>query len=462
MLKHNSLTRNLIIVAVVTFTGTTSGESQANSRVPSGMPKKVRQFFNSIAGSWRMEGATMGTFTGKWDPGHSTLIGSEHFQNTDGSGFLSDIWHWDGISADGVILNWSCSTNDGFGYGQVRGKLLTPYLMEGVVRGVEFGLSFSANVRMEFQDPNHYNWHRTNAIVDGKRQPDSMTVFTKVKSTNEEEELVRLQHEWLRLETEHADVGRFMADGYTLVTSEGMVITKAQMISFVKSDDFPFTSMKPENVTVQIYGDTAVVKGVIKWLGKEDKSGQFLFTDTWLRRDSLWQCIATHESGWREIQKPDPNMKKFKGLVGEWTYEGEQADPPVAGLPYGPAGKCSGMVTTRYILNGTFLEIKIEDNNPSGKTSIIKIIGYDGKKKNYVENLYISDGSSSVATATFDGRTWTSNQTMTTSDGNKVLGKAVLIYSPDWNSYTLTLEVSPDDGKTWKHWFKEEGTRINK
>ena len=51
----------------------------------------------------------------------------------------------------------------------------------------------------------------------------------------------------------------------------------------------------------------------------------------------------------------EPNMKRLKGLVGEWTYEGEQADPPVAGLPYGPAGKCSGTVTTRYILSGTFL-----------------------------------------------------------------------------------------------------------
>ena len=118
-----------------------------------------------------------------------------------------------------------------------------------------------------------------------------------VKDTSDEQELIRLQHEWLRAETKRGDVRHFMADEYSLVTSEGTVITKAQMANFVASDDFPFTSMTVEDLKVQVYGNTAVVKGLIKWSDKSHKTGQFLFTDTWLKRDGRWQCVATHESG---------------------------------------------------------------------------------------------------------------------------------------------------------------------
>ena len=112
-----------IIFAVVTIgVFLTSGAALGKTGDQISMPNKVRTFLSNITGSWRMDGATRGTFNCKWDSGHSTLVGVEQFQNADGSGTLSDIWHWDGISEDGVILNWSCSNNDGFGYGQVRGR----------------------------------------------------------------------------------------------------------------------------------------------------------------------------------------------------------------------------------------------------------------------------------------------------------------------------------------------------
>ena len=31
----------------------------------------------------------------------------------------------------------------------------------------------------------------------------------------------------------------------------------------------------------------------------------------------------------QDTQKPDHAMAKFKGMVGHWVYEGEQADPPM-------------------------------------------------------------------------------------------------------------------------------------
>ena len=49
---------------------------------------------------------------------------------------------------------------------------------------------------------------------------------------------------------------------------------------------------------------------------------------------------------------------------------------------------------------------------------------------------------------------------MTTPKGAKVPVKTVVDYAPDWSSYTSTVELSVDKGKTWKHWWKEKGKKV--
>lgn len=160
--------------------------------------------------------------------------------------------------------------------------------------------------------------------------------------------------------------------------------------------------------------------------------------------------------------KPSPEMKKLEGLVGDWRYEGEQFDPPAPGLPYGGAGKYFGTVTNRFVLNGFFLESRIEDNNPGGQTSLLRMTGYDARAKNYTEHTFDSDGSISVATATLEGQTYTAQSSMTTGTGKKVLLKIVLRLASDWSRYTGAVEASVDEGKTWKPWWKEDGRKVKK
>ena len=149
-------------------------------------------------------------------------------------------------------------------------------------------------------------------------------------------------------------------------------------------------------------------------------------------------------------------------FVGTWRYEGEQVDPPVAGLPYGGAGEFHGTDTRRLVLDGRFMESMIEDNNPSGKTTVVSLTGYDPKAGHYVVNGFISDGSRDTATETVsaDGRTWTTRSTMTTSSGQTVPVRTVTTFSPDGSRMTSTTEVSPDGGTTWKHWYKDESQRV--
>lgn len=53
-------------------------------------------------------------------------------------------------------------------------------------------------------------------------------------------------------------------------------------------------------MTVHVYGDAAVVTGKAslrnaKYKGK-DISGDYLFTDTWVRKGGRWQVVASHDS----------------------------------------------------------------------------------------------------------------------------------------------------------------------
>jgi len=140
----------------------------------------------------------------------------------------------------------------------------------------------------------------------------------------------------------------------------------------------------------------------------------------------------------------------------------DQVEPPVAGLSYGGAGKYFGTCTYRFVLNGFFLEARVEDNNPGGKTSGIRMTGYDATAKNYVEDAYDSEGSRSVGTAALEGETWTVTSTLATPGGKKVLTRVVRKYAPDWSGCTTVFEVSPDDGKTWKLWSKEQARKVKK
>ncbi|MBM4027603.1 MAG: DUF1579 domain-containing protein [Planctomycetes bacterium] len=171
-------------------------------------------------------------------------------------------------------------------------------------------------------------------------------------------------------------------------------------------------------------------------------------------------AVSVHAQS--ETAKPSPEIKKLEVLVGDWRYEGEQFEPPAPGLPFGGAGKFFGTVTSRFVLNGFFLEAKIEDNSPGGKTSSLQMTGYDANSKKYVEHSFASDGTISVATATLEGQTYTVSSTMTTATGKKVLLKSVATYTSDWSRQTGAVEASIDDGKTWKPWWKGEGRKVKK
>ena len=73
--------------------------------------------------------------------------------------------------------------------------------------------------------------------------------------------------------------------------------TKAQDIATITSGDLAFESAVLDNVKVRVYGDTAVVTGRTTNKGKykgQDISGQYQFTDVFVKQGGRWRAVASH------------------------------------------------------------------------------------------------------------------------------------------------------------------------
>jgi ketosteroid isomerase-like protein len=74
------------------------------------------------------------------------------------------------------------------------------------------------------------------------------------------------------------------------------LIPKAQANANLKTRAITFTSSKIDDIAVHDHGDTAVVFALQTQqltLGGNEISGQFRSTDTFVKRDGRWQCVAT-------------------------------------------------------------------------------------------------------------------------------------------------------------------------
>ena len=143
-----------------------------------------------------------------------------------------------------------------------------------------------------------YTW-RSEISTDGKTwAPWAEGKGTKVASASVEQELIKLENGWSEamVKKDLAFLDRILANEFTETDAEGTVWTKAQELAVLTSGEFKCTSAVADDMQVRVYGDTAVATGrntnKAQLKGK-DISGQHRWTDTWIKRDGRWQCVAT-------------------------------------------------------------------------------------------------------------------------------------------------------------------------
>jgi len=114
-----------------------------------------------------------------------------------------------------------------------------------------------------------------------------------------EQAIMKLENDWCAALTKNdvAALNAILADDLTEVAPSGAVGTKASILTEAKSAKV--SVCKNENMNVRVYGDAAVARGVVTY--KDSNScGEYQFTDTYVRRNGCWQCVATHETPGRK------------------------------------------------------------------------------------------------------------------------------------------------------------------
>ena len=138
----------------------------------------------------------------------------------------------------------------------------------------------------------------TLVIVAGCAQPQSDGSVLDVR-----DHLARLEWAWLAAydDDDVAAMDSIVAEGFTITFPDGRVDTKADVIAGLS----PGEAQEPadgrthytENVTIRVYGNTAVITGVYVNPGNPGEPDErYRYTDTWLARDERWQIIASHLS----------------------------------------------------------------------------------------------------------------------------------------------------------------------
>lgn len=112
--------------------------------------------------------------------------------------------------------------------------------------------------------------------------------------------VTRLENRWQRAIRTHSLglLSSLLADDFVGTSSTGRIGSKGTLLNALRQDKNTYTSVEASNMTVRTAGDdTAVVTGITRESGTTPEGQRFKsarrFTDTWVKRNGRWRCIAS-------------------------------------------------------------------------------------------------------------------------------------------------------------------------
>jgi ketosteroid isomerase-like protein len=112
-----------------------------------------------------------------------------------------------------------------------------------------------------------------------------------------EEEIKSLEQERnvAILNGDAAVLDRMTADDYTFITLREELRTKSEIAKGFQSGSYKYELRQISDLTIRVYGDTAVVTGRSNQKGMEngkDYSGDYRFTRVYVRQKGRWLTVA--------------------------------------------------------------------------------------------------------------------------------------------------------------------------
>ena len=183
----------------------------------------------------------------------------------------------------------------------------------------------------------------TPTVAQASEPPKAVATPTP---TGDEQTLLKLEQDWgeATMKGDVAFVDRSEAEEYVYTDPNGQLSNKKDSLDAAKAGATKIVSFKIRDVKVHVYGDSAVLTGQTQLKGKDDNgtdiSGDYRWTDVFIRREGRWQAVASQATA---IQ-PGDSADHTQASPLRPTSEGLSAPAflPVAGplpLTLGPDEK---------------------------------------------------------------------------------------------------------------------------
>jgi ketosteroid isomerase-like protein len=124
---------------------------------------------------------------------------------------------------------------------------------------------------------------------------------TFAQSDGDETKIIALENLWNQIQIAHDGdaMGKMLDDDFVLTDFDGSVMNKAQFLVTIRDKSNQLTLETTQDMKLHRHGNTVVVTGATHEKGAAkgkpyEHHGRF--TDTWMKHDSQWLCIASQLS----------------------------------------------------------------------------------------------------------------------------------------------------------------------
>ena len=121
------------------------------------------------------------------------------------------------------------------------------------------------------------------------------------RAQGDETKIIALENLWNQMQISHdADaMGKLLDSDFVLTDYDGAVLTKGQFLASIRDNSIQLAVEVSTDMKLHRHGDTVIVIGATHEKGTE-KGKPFShvgrFTDTWIKKDGQWLCIASQLS----------------------------------------------------------------------------------------------------------------------------------------------------------------------
>jgi ketosteroid isomerase-like protein len=130
----------------------------------------------------------------------------------------------------------------------------------------------------------------------------SASPFTQeTPNSSDEIQIRQLERAWNQAEAkqEVKEVATLVDDTLIYTDYDGSIMNKVEYLKWVAAPEQKADHLYDEGLTVHVYGNAAVVTGIYRESGVNKGKHYVIrsrYTDTWIKRDSVWRCVASHST----------------------------------------------------------------------------------------------------------------------------------------------------------------------